>query len=131
MRRIGTTAAAAVLGMVSATCPAQEPEARTFKPGEMIQHVEGANGYCRQRGADAFLIGVDYRSAPEGSFYRARFSCGAQAPSDVLVTFRPEDFGRIKADLDGYCQKRSSAGANVTTEPAVSERVSKITFSCK
>jgi len=131
MRLIGSTAAVAVLATVSSTCPAQEPEARTFKPGAMAEHVAEASGQCRQRGTDAVIVGIDYRSASEGSFYRARFSCGAQAPSDVPVTFQSEDFTRIKSDLDVYCQKRSSAGAEVAMEPAVSERVSKVTFRCK
>jgi len=131
--RWDTTAAAsaALLATVAAAALAQEPDARTFRPGAMAERIAEANGHCGQRGAGAALGGIDHLSSPEGAFYRARFVCGAPAEPDIPVTYRAGDFGRLKSDLEGYCRGRKAAGVAFTTEPALSGDISRGKFRCE
>jgi hypothetical protein len=128
MRR-NTSAAAAAFFVTAAAGLAQEPDARTFRPGAMAERTAEASGYCGQRGAA--LVGVDHLSSPEGAFYRARFVCGAPAGSGIPVTYGAGDFGRIKSDLEGYCRERKASGVAFTTEPALSGDVLRGKFRCE
>ena len=122
-------ASAALLAATAAAALAQEPDARTFRPGAMAERIAEANGRCGESGAA--LVGIDHRSSPEGAFYRARFVCGAPAEPDIPVTYRAGDFGRLRSDLEGYCRGRKASGVAFTTEPALSGDVSRGKFRCE
>ncbi|MDO9713669.1 hypothetical protein [Paracraurococcus lichenis] len=125
-------AAATALLVTAATAGhAEEPFARTFRPGAMAGRTAEAAAFCRERGGEAVLLGIDYLNSPEGAFHRARFACGPQSASEVPVTYLAEDSARLRTDIEQYCRARNASGAKFTAEPAASANVSKGSFRCE
>jgi hypothetical protein len=117
----------------AATDPA--PDARavayTFRLGELLDREANAAEHCRKLGSDAVLAGIDYPESGEGAYYKARFECGAPAPSGFLVTYRAGDLGRLRGEIEAYCSKHGGREAKFSEEPAVTVSVSKGRFQCE
>jgi hypothetical protein len=103
----------------------------TFRLGELREREATAAEHCRTLGSDAVLAGIDYPESGEGAYYKARFECGAPARSGFLVTYRFDDFRRVRGDIEAYCRTRGSREAKFSEEPAVTVSVSRGMFRCE
>ncbi len=119
-----------LLGVPAALGAEQQPEPHVFRAGELAARVAEAADFCRERGGEAVLLGIDRVSSPEGSTYRARFQCGTEAQTGIPVTYESRDFSQIREDIAGYCRARGKAELRFTSEPAASATVLRGTFSC-